>query len=125
MKLLLDTHALLWWLNDSPQLPERWRTEIASPVNRITVSSVSILEMAIKRVQGKLQIASELGLENLAGACGFVSLSVSSTHAARVEHLPWHHRDPFDRLLVAQAQLEEMKLVSMDKQILHYDVELL
>jgi PIN domain nuclease of toxin-antitoxin system len=125
MRLLLDTHALLWWLDDNPQLPDLWKTALASPSNRVSVSSASILELAIKRSQGRLQITSELALESLPSACGFADLPVSGAHAAHVENLPWHHHDPFDRLLIAQARVEEMKLVSMDRQIRLYDVELL
>ncbi len=91
--------------------------------NQVAVSSVSILEIAIKRSFGKIELASGIDLARLPSACGLVDLPVSSEHAAHVEDLPRHHRDPFDRLLIAQAQVEAMKLVTMDRRMDLYDVE--
>lgn len=120
MRILLDTHVLLWWLGDDPQLGQELRSAIANGAHEVFVSSVSIAEIAIKRSQGKLAAPAEL-LRVLAEE-GFQELPLLSIHATEVEHLPWHHRDPFDRLLVAQATVEGLTLATHDRQIRQYEV---
>lgn len=127
MQLLLDTHVLLWWVADSPRLRTSWRTAIAAADSRVVVSAASIWEIAIKMGTQRLQIAlpAELRLDELAHACGFDDLPIQAAHAAAVRALPPHHTDPFDRVLVAQAKLEQLVLVSADGVLAAYDIELL
>ena len=120
MRILLDTHVLLWWLGDDAQLGPEARLVIADGGNEVFVSAVSIAEIAIKRSQGKLTAPSEL-LTVLAEE-GFQELPLLSSHAAELENLPWHHRDPFDRLLVAQARVEGLTLATHDRHLAQYDV---
>jgi PIN domain nuclease of toxin-antitoxin system len=120
MRLLLDTHAFLWWdLNDA-HLPEALRSAIASPFNQVFVSAVTAWEIAIKRGTGKLIF----GAAAAAAIDGhdFRPLPITVEHAELAGVLPQLHRDPFDRLLVAQAQLEGMVLATVDEQILRYQV---
>lgn len=114
MKLLLDTHALIWWMIDSPALGRAARAAIADDANEIIVSAVSALEVATKHRLGKLPQA-----ERLARAFaqkihdeGFTPLPVTIAHAATAGALKIPHKDPFDRLLIAQAQIEDLLLVS-------------
>lgn len=120
MKLLLDTHAFLWWDSNDTHLPAALRSAIASPQNEVFVSAVSVWEIAIKRASGKLnfQASAAKAIE----AHGFLPLPIAVEHAEWAGSLPQLHRDPFDRLLVAQAQLEGLVLVSVDEQILRYQV---
>ncbi len=120
MKLLLDTHAFLWWDSNDALLPDTLRAAIASPQNQVFVSAVTVWEIAIKRGLGKLVFARGVGkaIEDH----GFTALAITVEHAEWVGSLPQLHRDPFDRLLVAQAQLEGLILASVDEQILRYQV---
>lgn len=120
MRLLLDTHVLLWWLSDNPRLDPQLRTAIVDGENDVFVSSISIAEIAIKRSQGKLEAPPEL-LSRIAEE-GFTELPFSSDHAAALEALPWIHRDPFDRMLVVQAQREGLMLATADRRLRDYDV---
>ena len=118
MRLLLDTHIFLWIAQDDPQLRANARALIES-AESVHVSSVTIWEVAIKVALGKLNaVPEELILEM--EVCGFRELPVSVRHAAQVSRLPPHHRDPFDRLLVAQAISESMLLLTVDKQLAAY-----
>ena len=114
MKLLLDTHALLWWGEDSPRLGEEARRQIASGANTVFVSAVSAMEIATKCRLGKLPSAKPLAVdfEGETSAVGFRPLSLTILHAQMAGSFPFAHRDPFDRLLIAQAMLEGMLLVS-------------
>lgn len=123
MKLLLDTHAALWFAQVDTRLTEHVRARIRDPDNVVLVSAVVVLEIAIKRSLGKLGAPVET-IERLLDG-GARSLPVSLEHAARVEHLPLHHRDPFDRLLLAQAQLESAVLISGDPAMRPYGVPIL
>ncbi|MGA7831098.1 MAG: type II toxin-antitoxin system VapC family toxin [Terracidiphilus sp.] len=120
MKLLLDTHAFLWWDSNDARLPENLRSAIASPRNEVFVSAVTVWEIAIKRGLGKLIFGQS--------ACkaikeyGFVPLPITVEQAEVAGGLPQLHRDPFDRLLVSQAHLEGLVLVTVDEQILRYAV---
>jgi PIN domain nuclease of toxin-antitoxin system len=116
MRLLLDTHTLLWWVEDAPQLSVKARKTIAAPDAECYVSLASAWEMAIKCQLGKLKLATSVRqyFPSQLAANGFVQLDIAFRHVARVESLPFHHRDPFDRLLVAQALEEKFTLVSAD-----------
>lgn len=120
MNLLLDTHAFLWWDSNDARLPAALRQAISSPRNRVFVSAVSVWEIAIKRASGKLvfRSAAAKAIEKY----GFSLLSISVAHAEWTGALPPLHRDPFDRLLVAQAHLEGLTLVTVDTEILRYQV---
>ncbi len=120
-RLLLDTHAVLWWLTDDPALPSGPREAIADPANEVLVSTASLWEMAIKASLGKLTVPDDLPAA--IGAEGFTWLQVRREHAWEVRLLPLHHRDPFDRLLVAQARVEGTPLLSGDQRLGAYDVD--
>ena len=118
MNLLLDTHILLWWLSDDPELSRHTREAIQEASGVVAVSAATVWEIAIKRSLGKLDMPS--GWLSDIRAEGFQQLPVSWDHAQRVELLPSLHRDPFDRLLVAQAQMEHFVLVTADEVIPEY-----
>ena len=118
MRLLLDTHILLWWLADSPSLSDRARERIADPDNAVFVSAVSLWEIWLKHSLGKLELPSDFE-ERLAGE-SFESLPLLAVHTREVASLPWHHRDPFDRMLIAQARATELKFVTADETAAHY-----
>jgi PIN domain nuclease of toxin-antitoxin system len=120
MKLLLDTHAFLWWLDPQNPLSNAARRAIGDPQNEVFVSAVIALEIAVKRAMGKLTFPGDFS--SLMAANGFQPLPITIDHALGVESLPPHHRDPFDRLLVAQAQAEGMHLVTRDAHVLKYAV---
>ena len=120
MKLLLDTHAALWWLADDPRLGPDAERQLSDATNRVLLSAAVVWEVAIKRSLGKLKAPADLA-QTLLGA-GAHSLAITPEHAAGVEHLPLHHRDPFDRMLVAQALAEDAVLVSQDGRLRAYDV---
>ncbi len=122
-RFLLDTHALLWWLTDDPRLGAAARKAIANPQNEVYVSSASGWEVAIKSALGKLRAPHDL--QSLVGAQGFTSLSITFDHAEQAGALPPIHRDPFDRMLIAQAQAENLALITSDEQIRRYDVRTL
>jgi PIN domain nuclease of toxin-antitoxin system len=120
---LLDTHAFLWWLQDDPRLGAGARRAVEKPENLVFVSAASAWEIALKRALGKLKAPGDIG-EWIDGN-SFTRLSIEIEHAAAAAELPPHHADPFDRLLVAQAQLEGLTLVAGDDRIERYDVALL
>ena len=114
MQLLLDTHILLWWLSDDHRLSKYAREIIASPDNDVLVSAASVWEISIKAALGRIEI--ELGdLENAIVKNGFRPLPIDLRHAVTAGRLPAVHRDPFDRMLVAQASVEELRVVSHDR----------
>ncbi len=123
MRLLLDTHVVLWWLADDPKLDAGHRDAIADVRNDVFYSAVSIAEMAIKASLGKLDAPP--GVAEVLDAQGLVALPFSAAHAERLRDLPWHHRDPFDRMLVVQAQAEDLRLVTVDGRVRAYDVAVL
>ena len=124
MRLLLDTHTFLWWVADAPQIPARARQAIAQPRNECLVSLASCWELAIKLSLGKIEISGTLErfIPSQLSANGFRELPIETRHAARVARLPFHHRDPFDRLLVAQALEEDLTIVSADPVFRRYGV---
>ena len=123
MNLLLDTHILLWWLDDNPALSNAGRRAIAASDNLIILSSVVIWEIRIKQALGKLEITPDFYqvLEHQ----GFEFLSVTSEHAYAVGDLPMHHRDPFDRMIITQAKLEGLSVVTHDAIFKNYPVSIL
>jgi PIN domain nuclease of toxin-antitoxin system len=125
--LLLDTHALIWWLLDDVNLSPTARAALATPENRVFVSAVSIGEIAIKLSINKLPLPKELDrdLLDVVTATGFTPLPVTLEHAYAIRHLPWHHRDPFDRLLIAQSRVERLTIVTDDRMIRRYSVDVL
>lgn len=121
MKLLLDTHALLWWLADDEQLGARARELIEDPGNDVFVSVVSLWEIVVKVRVGKL----EASIEEVAAAVqrgGFALLDIGVAHLRQAADLPMHHRDPFDHLLIAQAAVEGATFVSEDRHTPKYPV---
>ena len=124
MNLLLDTHVLLWWLDDpTTLLSEQALTAIRNPDNEIIVSVVSAWEIAIKKALGKLE--SPENLKEVITDSGFELMPIDYEHAWQVKDLPPHHRDPFDRLLVVQAKIEHLTLVTRDPKLQAYNVPIL
>ena len=123
MNLLLDTHVLLWWLDDNPNLSQSARTVIADGNNLVFVSAAVIWEIQIKQALGKLKIP--VNFRKVLDRQGFDLLDITVEHAYAVGRLPLYHRDPFDRILVAQAKVEKMTLVSRDNHIKKYKVPLI
>jgi PIN domain nuclease of toxin-antitoxin system len=123
VRLLLDTSTLLWWLDDDARLGPTARAAIADPDNEILVSSASAWEISVKRASGKLDAPFDI-VESLERSF-FVELPIEVAHAVTAGELPRHHKDPFDRMLVAQAQMEGLTLVADDEEIALYDVQLL
>lgn len=126
MRVLLDTHAFLWWITDSPRL-SGYAREVISGSNELLFSAASGWEIAIKARLGKLQVPEDLGkfITGQLSRNEMVVLPVYLGHALHVHTLPGHHRDPFDRLLVSQASLEGLPVLSADPQISRYPVEVL
>ena len=124
VRLLLDTHALLWWYSDDPALPKSARKLIIQQDNSIFVSAASALEIATKFRSGRLASASEL-VQDFGGYLDrekFMSLPVSHDHAVRAGMLPGPHQDPFDRMLIAQAEMEKLFIVSNEKVFDQYGI---
>jgi PIN domain nuclease of toxin-antitoxin system len=123
MDLLLDTHILLWWLMDDPRLSGRARELVSDPVNMIFVSSVSAWEVAIQQSLGGLTIEASLGAA--VQEEGFTQLPISFAHAEEILSLPPIYKDPFDRMLVAQARVEALQLLTSDQRLLQYPVHII
>ena len=120
MRLLLDTHVLLWWLADDPRLSEVAAEAIASADNDVLVSAGSVWEIEIKRAKGTLETPDDL-LEEIESA-GFRLLPIEAVHAQAAGRLPRHHDDPFDRMLVAQAAAQSATLVTSDAALPPYGI---
>jgi PIN domain nuclease of toxin-antitoxin system len=116
MRLLLDTHTLLWWLEENPSLPRSASKLIANKNHEVLVSAASAWEIATKVRLGKLPIAIDLAHDFTAylERERFETLAVSAEHGIRAGLLPWPHKDPFDRILIAQALAEDLTIVSND-----------
>ena len=118
MRILLDTHLLLWWLEGSPSLSAQARELIRDPDNTVFVSAVSLWEIWLKQSLGKLRLpvdfTGRLATES------FESLPLLASHPRQVSLLPWRHRDPFDRMLIAQAQVEKLVLLTADEALTAY-----
>ena len=121
MNLLLDTHVALWAITDSPKLPQQARELITSPKTNVWVSTASIWEIAIKHSLGRGDMPIS-GLDALRyfSESGYRLLPIEPEHAVAVEDLPAHHHDPFDRILVAQALVEPMRLMTHDSLVALY-----
>ena len=120
MKLLLDTHCLLWWLDDPSLLSTQAQTLVSDPTNDVFVSSAVIWEIAIKQAIGKLVVVGDVDL--CITKSSFKRLPISFEHAWATKPLPMIHKDPFDRLLVAQALVENATIVTRDANIPQYGV---
>ncbi len=120
MNLLLDTHTLLWWLNDDPTLSAEARELIGDGRQTVYVSAATAWEISIKKALGKLEAPDDLDAALSANV--FQELPISIAHATAAGQLPNHHSDPFDRMLVAQARLENLTLVTRDQNIAKYQV---
>lgn len=123
MPLLLDTHAFLWWSAGDAALGTVAARAIADPANVVFVSAATAWEIAIKRQTGKLEAPRDVAA--WIGENDFVELEIGVDHAVLSAELPWHHRDPFDRILVAQAKIVDLTLVTSDPDIVKYDVQTL
>lgn len=121
MNLLLDTHVVLWWLANNPKLSKQAYEAISTNTNTIYVSAASAWEIAIKKALGKL-IAPD-NFKEAIGESGFKPLMITFDHAAFAGNLPRHHDDPFDRMLIAQAKLENLILVTHDGHTKKYEVD--
>ncbi|MGC7846518.1 type II toxin-antitoxin system VapC family toxin [Desulforudis sp. 1088] len=127
MRVLLDTHAFLWWIADDPRLSSKARSIISNGNNTLFLSAASGWEMTIKTRLGKLELPDdfkEFIAEQLV-INGIDSLPVQMRHALHIHTLPPLHQDPFDRMLIAQAQLEDLPILTADPQIAQYRVEVL
>jgi PIN domain nuclease of toxin-antitoxin system len=122
VRLLLDTHAVLWWLADESLTAEA-RDAIRDPANMVAVSAVSAWEISIKKALGKLSAPDDL--EQQVHANGFTPLPISIAHGVAAGRLDRHHEDPFDRILIAQALAEGLMIVTRDKRFGDYGVALL
>ncbi len=121
-RLLLDTNVVVWLLlGDRGSVTDAAQDALEDESNAVSISAVSVWEIAIKRSLGKLVI--EGGWTKALGRLGFDPMPITAVHAEHVEHLAWHHRDPFDRMLIAQASLEAHALVSADHELAVYGVE--
>ena len=122
MRLLVDSHVALWWLEAHPSLGQTCRRSIER-ADQVFFSAVTPWELGIKKALGKISFPARL--TDRLEAEGFEALSISARHAEHAAALPPHHRDPFDRMLVAQAQLESLALVTADRVLQPYDVNLI
>ncbi len=126
MKLLLDTYILLWYLDNNPRLPGNWKLCIEDRHNSIAVSMVSLWEITIKVSLGRLELQDDLTtVESILKQQDIALLPIRTPHLLHLLNLPFHHRDPFDRLIIAQAQAEQLTLVSDDGMFAAYPVSLL
>jgi PIN domain nuclease of toxin-antitoxin system len=123
VNLLIDAHVLCWWIGDLPELADDARSAIADPANIVSVSTASVWELAIKRAAGRLEFDGDFREELETNR--FDILPIGLDHALAAATLPHHHSDPFDRMLVAQAQIERLTIVTRDRHIPHYEVQVL
>lgn len=123
MRLLLDTNVVLWWFAGNPRLSSEARNAIADDHNDVYISAVSGFEISTKKSLGKLEAPDDIHDLITSGAFGLLAVGVG--HGFTAGELPWHHRDPFDRLLLAQAGYEGLTLVTGDPTLAKYDVPLI
>jgi PIN domain nuclease of toxin-antitoxin system len=123
MNLLIDTHVLLWWLDDHPSLSEKARAVIADGNNMVFLSAAVIWEIRIKQALGKLKIPANF--RQVLDKQPLETLAITAEHAHAVKDLPPHHRDPFDRMLIAQATVEGFTIVSGDTNIAKYKIPII
>ena len=127
MNALLDTHTFLWWITDDPKLSPRAREIIGDGDNTLYLSAASGWEIAIKAGLGRLQLSENperFVIEHMS-LNAITSLPIHLSHALHVYTLPDHHRDPFDRMLIAQSRLEKLPIVTKDPQIAYYAVQVI
>jgi len=124
LRVLLDTHAFLWLVSDDPKLSERAKSVFLDGGNELLCSAVIGFEIAVKFSLGKLELAEQPRefIDNRMRKNAFTRLPVTLAHTYRLAHLPFHHRDPFDRLLVAQALEEDVPLLSVDEVLSEYGI---
>lgn len=118
--VMIDSHILIWWLLDSPELKPNLKTLLANPTQKVYVSAASVWEIAIKQALGKLQ-----GFENLPDMLAmsdFEVIDIKTHHAMYAANLPLHHKDPFDRMIIAQSVLEALMLISEDRVFSSYEM---
>ena len=121
MRILFDTHALIWFLTDNPRLPQKIRAILTDSETELLFSPVSILEIAIKHsIKPELMPCSPEEVRSDAEVSGIRELPFVSKHAEKISGLPWLHNDPFDRMLVSQAICEGISLLSHDEQVVRY-----
>lgn len=118
MRILLDTLVLLWWLQNSPALSKPARSLIQNPENVVFVSAVTLWEIWLKKSLGKLSLPRNF--EQQLAQESFEDLPLTAAQAREIASLPWHHRDPFDRMLVAQAKTEDLILLTADAAVAAY-----
>lgn len=123
MRILLDSHTLLWWMDDPEQLKPTARREIADSRNEVFVSAVSIWEIGLKQSKGKLRIPENFA--DLLPGNGIIALSFSASHARASVSLPSIHGDPFDRALIAQCQIESLTFATRDSVMRDYNIAVL
>jgi PIN domain nuclease of toxin-antitoxin system len=123
MRILLDTHMLLWWMSDDPRMSRSAQAEITLPHTEVYVSAISLAEISVKTSLGKLTVGGDL--QGAIDESGFHSLPFTAAHGYRLADLPWHHRDPFDRMLVAQALAESLVVATVDPACRQYTVQTL
>lgn len=127
MKALLDTHTFLWWITEDPKLSSRVRRIISNIENEIVISAVSGWEMVIKAQIGRLKFPEDpvRFIQSQIQLNAFISLPIEMKHVFQVFILPDYHKDPFDRLLIAQAQVEGLPILTADSQISRYFLEVI
>lgn len=127
MKLLVDTHIVLWWMREDPRLPEMASRLISDGTNQLLWSLASSWEIAVKISVGKLQLDRPLHrfFADVVKAQQMELLHIGHDHCACAATLPLHHRDPFDRMLIAQAQVEKVPILTLDPKVALYEVETL
>lgn len=125
MRYLVDTHIFLWWLNGDKKLKDPIRKFIEDKENKITVSVITGIEVSVKARTGKIKLKTTI--KRMFDISGFKVLDVSLNHVLELDKLPLHknHNDPFDRILISQAKVENLTLITSDKKIWKYDLSLL
>lgn len=123
MRLLIDTHILIWQFIDDPRMTQKFRTIVDDPSNEKVVSDASFWEMAIKVSQGRLKLKIS-DVEREIAENGYERLPIKADHIRVIETLPRHHRDPFDHLLIAQAMVERIPVLTADEQFGAYPIQL-
>jgi PIN domain nuclease of toxin-antitoxin system len=118
--LLLDSHVLLWWLGDDAKLSKTHRDLITGERGEVLVSAITLAELSIKASLGKLEITPDFNEKVEANGFGF--LPFTERHAAALRDLPYHHRDPFDRMLICQAQVDGLTFLTVDDNCRKYDI---
>ena len=122
MKILLDTHFLIWSFSDTGKLTDKQKSQLLSPKNVIYVSAITVAEIMIKKAIGKLDITVDI--DSVVKEMGFKLIDFTSREATLLADLPLHHRDPFDRMLICQAMANKMKIMTIDDKFKLYDCKL-